>query len=86
MYSLKIVNPVHWRNSWSAEIGRQLAVQDSSYDLFVFEPGVDMKAILQVVKEIPSELYELQSVNPTDRDQCEIWTDQGQCYRHGTES
>jgi len=83
MYSLKIVNPVHWRDSWSAEIGRQLAVQDSSYDLFVFEPGVERDDVLQVLKDVPSEFYELFDVSPTERDECEIWTDQGHCYRHG---
>lgn len=83
MYGLKIVNPVHWRDSWSAEIGRQLAVQDSSFDLFIFEPNVERDDVLKVLNDVPSELYELFDVSSTDRDECEIWTDQGQCYRHG---
>jgi len=83
MYGLKILNPVHWRNSWSAEIGRQLAVKDSSYDMFVFEPNVKRDDVLKVLEGVPSELYQLLDVAPTEKDQCEIWTDQGQCYRHG---
>lgn len=83
MYSLKIINPVHWRHSWSADIGRQLPVKDSSYDLLVFEPQVTREEIIRVLKDIPDELYELVTVSPTEKDQCEIWTDQGQCYRHG---
>jgi hypothetical protein len=83
MYGLKIVNPVHWRASWSAEIGRRLAVKDSSYDLFVFEPGVDRNEVLDVLRDVPAELYQLLDVSPTESDQCEIWTDQGHCYREG---
>lgn len=83
MYSLKILNPVHWRDTWSAEIGRQLAVKDSSYDLFVFEPTVSRNQVLDVLQDVPSEFYQLLEVSPTESDQCEIWTDQGHCYRPG---
>jgi len=82
MLALKIRDKVHWSDRWSRKIGQELAVRDSTHDFLVFEPHLGRKDILPVLKGIPEDLYELTTVTTAEEDSCELWTDQGQCYRH----
>jgi len=83
MQGLKITNHIHWRDSWSQQIAAQLEIRDSSYDFLVFAPRHERRDVEAVLREIPREFYELIEVDETSTDNCELWTDAGQCYhRH----
>jgi len=82
MLALKICDKVHWSDSWSRQIGQRLDIRDSTHDLLVFEPHHQRKEVLDVLKDIPANLYELTDVTTTNEDSCELWTDEGHCYRH----
>ena len=82
MLAIKIRDKVHWSDRWSRMIGQRLDVRDSTHDFLVFEPHHDRQEILEVLRDIPDDLYELSEVKETSQDRCELWTDAGQCYCH----
>jgi len=80
MYSLKIVNPTYWRDSWSARIGQSLKILNSTYNLYVFNEETEKEAISRALEGIPAEAYELFKIHPSTTGVCEIETDDGQCF------
>jgi hypothetical protein len=80
MYSLKIVDPTYWRDSWSARIGQSLKILNSTYNLFIFNEETGKEDISRVLEGIPTEAYQLFKVRPSTSGICEIDTDNGQCF------
>ena len=81
MQALQIMDHVYWSNRWSAEIGRQLAVADSSEGLFIFPEGMSRRRILEVLQEVPADLYRLFELEPAAEADCQVMADSGACYR-----
>ena len=80
MYGLRIIDPSHWHENWSAQIGRTLNILNSTYNLFVFGYQTEIEDILKALEEVPPEAYALIRLHPADASHCEILTDSGQCY------
>lgn len=80
MYGLRIVDETYWRNNWSAQLGEQLNILNSTYNLLVFGEGTKRSEILTAIKDVPRAAYELVKIHPTTSGNCELWTDNGQCY------
>ncbi len=81
MQGLRILDELRWHDRWSAEIGRHLAVKDSTNDLFIFAPGHDREEIRRLLQEVPDDLYELFDVESAPEEDCDFMADSGQCYR-----
>ena len=80
MLGLKIRDEIRWHDRWSAEIGRQLQVKDSTNDLYIFDERHSRKDILSILKEAPDELYELFEVREAPEEDCDYMADSGRCY------
>ncbi len=81
MYALQIKNHIYWSDRWSVEIGRRLKVADSSEGLLIFPETLRREAILEVIKDVPTELYRLYDLEPAAEEDCDFMTDSGVCYR-----
>ena len=81
MQALMILDKVRWHDHWSAEIGRQLKVLDSTSDLFIFDPAHSRDDIAILLKEAPENLYRLFTVEEAPAEDCDFQADSGQCYR-----
>ena len=81
MTGLRINDSVRWHDSWSAEIGRRLQVLDSSNDLLIFDPRYGRDEILEIIKEAPTDLYQLIDLEEAPETDCDFMADSGRCYR-----
>lgn len=81
MNALIIKDHIYWSDDWSSEIGRQLAIHDSSEGLFIFERQVGKEAILNVLQGVPRDLYRLLELEEAGGENCDILADSGLCYR-----
>ncbi len=81
MKGLLISDKLHWNGNWSAEIGRNLAVHDSTHDLFIFDRRLTGKEILAVLQDVPPSLYRLLDLEEAPEAQCDFMADSGACYR-----
>jgi len=80
MYGLRIIDPTLWRDEWSARIGQQLEIINSTYNLFVFGNATGPREIHEVIGDVPSEAYNLIKIHPSTTGLCEIVTDDGTCF------
>lgn len=80
MYGLRILDPLMWRDDWSAQIGRQLEIVNSTYNLLVFDDQTGPNEIRAAVRKVPREAYNLIKIHPSTSGLCEILTDDGQCF------
>ncbi len=81
MKGLLIKDRIRWRDCWSASIGSQLQVRDSSYDLLIFEKHHSLQDILKVIAEAPADAYQILELEEVPQDRCEFIADSGICYR-----
>jgi hypothetical protein len=81
MKGLLIKDRLRWRDCWSASIGSQLQVRDSSFDLLIFEENHSLKDILKVIGEAPEDAYQILELEEVPQDRCEFITDSGAYYR-----
>ncbi|AMV73090.1 hypothetical protein JCM30471_15040 [Desulfuromonas carbonis] len=81
MQALQIMDSIYWSDRWSAEIGRRLAVADSSEGLFIFPKELSRRQILEVLQEVPADLYRLFELEPAAEADCQVMADSGACYR-----
>ncbi len=81
MQALEIKDHIYWSDRWSAQIGRRLEVADSSEGLFIFPESLGREAILEVLKDVPADLYRLYDLEPAAEEDCDFMADSGACYR-----
>ncbi len=81
MKGLLIKDRLRWRDCWSASIGSQLQVRDSSYDLLIFEKHHSLQDIQRVIGEAPADAYQILELEEVPQDRCEFIADSGTCYR-----
>jgi hypothetical protein len=81
MIGLKIVDEVRWHDIWSAEIGKRLAILDSSNDLFVFASQHSQQDILALLQGVPQDIYQLLELDEAPEEDCDFMGDSGRCYR-----
>lgn len=81
MLGLRIRDELRWHDRWSAKIGEQLKVVDSSNDLFIFDAAHARGEIMTVLGSVPEDLYELFDVAEAPEDECDYMADSGRCYR-----
>ncbi|KIH75820.1 hypothetical protein SAMN05660860_02962 [Geoalkalibacter ferrihydriticus] len=81
MNGLLIKDPIHWRPTWSSEIGQRLEIKDSTQGLFVFDPKLSRDEILEALKDIPAESFSLIELEEVAQKDCEFTADSGLCYR-----
>jgi len=81
MKGLLIKNRVSWRDCWSAEIGKNLRVMDSTYDLLIFDESHDTADILEIIGEAPTSCYQILELEAASQDLCDFVADSGKCYR-----
>jgi hypothetical protein len=81
MLGLRIRDELRWHDLWSANIGEQLKVVDSSNDLFIFDAAHARRDILAVLGNVPEDLYELFDVTEAAEEECDYMADSGRCYR-----
>jgi hypothetical protein len=81
MKGLLIKDRLRWRDCWSASIGSQLQVRDSSFDLLIFENQHSLRDILKVIGEAPEDAYQILELEEVPQDSCEYIADSGTCYR-----
>ena len=80
MLGLIIKDGIRWHDRWSAEIGRQLSVQDSTNDMYIFDNRHSREEILSIIKEAPEDLYQLIELKEAPEDSCDFMLDSGRCY------
>lgn len=81
MKALLIQDELRWHDRWSAEIGRRLAVRDSTNDLYIFADNISREDILRVLGEVPEDLYQLFDIEEAPDSECDYMADSGRCYR-----
>jgi hypothetical protein len=81
MKGLLIRDELRWHDHWSSEIGRRLAVRDSTKDLYIFDDRTSREDILTVLKEVPEDLYQLFDIEEAPEADCDYMADSGRCYR-----
>ena len=81
MKGLLIRDPLRWHDDWSAQIGRQLKVHDSTNDLFIFDDRYARDDILKVIGDVPEDLYQLFDLEDAPELDCDYQADSGRCYR-----
>jgi hypothetical protein len=81
MLGLKIVDEVRWHDAWSAEIGRNMSVLDSSNDLFIFAKQHSKQEVISLLQGIPEDLYQLMELDEAPEEDCDFMGDSGRCYR-----
>lgn len=80
MLGLRILDKVRWHDRWSSEVGRRLSVQDSTHDLFIFDPRHTREEILALLADAPADMYELFEVEDASQESCDFLADSGRCY------
>ncbi len=81
MKALQILDEIRWHDHWSADIGRNLDVKDSTKDLYVFEDRHSREDILRILKDVPDDLYRLFELEEAPEEDCDYMADSGTCYR-----
>jgi hypothetical protein len=81
MKGLLIKDRIRWRDCWSAEIGSQLQVRDSTYDLLILEKHHSLQDLLKIIGEAPEGAYQILELEEVPEDRCEFVADSGICYR-----
>ncbi len=82
MLGLKIYDGVRWHDRWSSEIGRRLMVKDSTNDFYIFDERHSREEILELLKEVPDDLFGLFEIEETPAENCDFQADSGRCYSH----
>ncbi len=81
MQGLLIKDELRWHGKWSSEIGKQLAVKDSTKDLYIFDPKHSRKDILKLLNQVPADMYQLLDLEEAAEEDCDYMADSGLCYR-----
>lgn len=80
MLGLIIRDHVRWHDRWSSEIGRHLAVMDSTDNMYVFDEKHSREDVLSVLGDAPDDLYQLVELETAPEENCDFMLDSGQCY------
>jgi hypothetical protein len=81
MLGLKILDELRWHDTWSAEIGKRLAILDSSNDLFIFAEELSEEELQELLQGVPKDIYQLVQLDEAPEDNCDFMGDSGRCYR-----